>query len=816
MHRRLPLLLLVFVATPTAVGKEPSKPFFVNPTSWLVIGPVDGRARRPFNPDAVFERYLLDRRSGVPHEGDTIEGERGKPLAWKRVTADDKGTIGGGVAWAYTRVVTEKKRIVLARLLNGSRLYVNGTPSVGAIYGTGFQATPVVLEKGANDIFVRGVRGRFRLTLEPVPGPLFFAPRPLHLPDLVAGEPIDAIGGVWIVNAQTTPAKGLRLGVHKSDLIASAVLELDETIPPLGAVQVALPIRGPPGTTVPADAKHVDFVFRLEGAPTSRMLRLAVRRPHESILHTFVSRIDDSVQVYGVRRPVSGKEPVPKTGLILSLHGASVPPRAQADAYSSKPDFWIVCPTNRGRYGFDWQDWGRQDAYEVLADALERSGVDRRRVHLTGHSMGGHGTWHLAANDPDGFASIAPSAGWISFDTYGKRPKTTLSPLWHAADAASRTRRLIDNLVQLPTYIVHGTKDDNVPVDQAREMEKLLTVGGANLQVHYAKDKGHWWNGPAAKGADCVDWPGIFEMFRKHEIADAPLDLDFTTVDPGVDARHHWIEVQRPKTYGQPSRVEARTLKEARAVEIKTRNVKVLSVQHPLGYTLLAVDGKQITVPAGERVHLVMDAGLASWVPFEAPPAGYKTPTQSGPFKRAFDRGFVMVYGTKGNEAETRELLERARHDANAWIYRAAGQARVLTDEAYLGNPDRWRGRNVILYGNVDTNAAFGIIRKNKAAPHAARGTLRLAGRSWIGEDLCAMYIYPQADDPDGLVGVFADTGVAGTRLGLATIPFVSGAGYPDYVVFDAKVLRKGDVGVLAAGWFDAAWNVQKGGFLKK
>ena len=75
----------------------------------------------------------------------------------------------------------------------------------------------------------------------------------------------------------------------------------------------------------------------------------------------------------------------------------------QARAYAPKPDFWIVCPTNRGRFGFDWQDWGRLDAYEVLDDALKATGVDPRRVYLTGHSMGGHGTWHLAANDPGRF-----------------------------------------------------------------------------------------------------------------------------------------------------------------------------------------------------------------------------------------------------------------------------------------------------------------------------------------------------------------------------------------------------------------------------
>jgi S-formylglutathione hydrolase FrmB len=31
--------------------------------------------------------------------------------------------------------------------------------------------------------------------------------------------------------------------------------------------------------------------------------------------------------------------------------------------------------------------------------------------NLTGHSMGGHGTWHLGVHDAGRFAVIGPSAG---------------------------------------------------------------------------------------------------------------------------------------------------------------------------------------------------------------------------------------------------------------------------------------------------------------------------------------------------------------------------------------------------------------------
>src|SRR4029077_10978732 len=132
---------------------------------------------------------------------------------------------------------------------------------------------------------------------------------------------------------------------------------------------------------------------------------------------TFISRIDGSVQYYAVN-PASGPAGDARPALFLSLHGASVEAIGQADAYSPKSWGYLVAPTNRRPYGFDWEDWGRIDAIEVLTLAMNRFHTDSSRTYLTGHSMGGHGTWQVGVTFPDHFAAIAPSAGWISFASY--------------------------------------------------------------------------------------------------------------------------------------------------------------------------------------------------------------------------------------------------------------------------------------------------------------------------------------------------------------------------------------------------------------
>src|SRR5207249_1249684 len=79
--------------------------------------------------------------------------------------------------------------------------------------------------------------------------------------------------------------------------------------------------------------------------------------------------------------------------------------QGQADAYASKPWGHLVAPTNRRPFGFDWEDWGRLDALEVLDHAQQLLQTDPQRTYLTGHSMGGHGAWQVGATYPDRFAA---------------------------------------------------------------------------------------------------------------------------------------------------------------------------------------------------------------------------------------------------------------------------------------------------------------------------------------------------------------------------------------------------------------------------
>ncbi|MEZ5463177.1 malectin domain-containing carbohydrate-binding protein [Dokdonella sp.] len=87
------------------------------------------------------------------------------------------------------------------------------------------------------------------------------------------------------------------------------------------------------------------------------------------------------------------------------------------------------CPTNSSCWG---QAQSLQRLNAMLDQIAAEFSIDADRVHVTGLSMGGHGTWSLVQNRPDRFASAVPMSG------YGGGSATAMSgiPFWyfHAAN----------------------------------------------------------------------------------------------------------------------------------------------------------------------------------------------------------------------------------------------------------------------------------------------------------------------------------------------------------------------------------------------
>jgi hypothetical protein len=431
--------------------------------------------------------------------------------------------------------------------------------------------------------------------------------------------------------------------------------------------------------------------------------------------------------------------------------------------------------------------------------------------------MGGHGTWHLGVTYPDKFAAIGPSAGWISMVSYAGVPRAehpdAIVDLFQRAASAGDTLALVKNLSSVGVYVLHGDADDNVPVDQAREMRKVLGEFHADWAYHERVGAGHWW------GNLCVDWPEMFEFFSQRSLPDKGkvTHVKFATVSPGVSAECQWAVIESQQKAYKLSSIDLTHDPQKRSFAGKTENVACLGldVQHlkPGAPIHIELDGqKLVDVPwPGEAATVWLNRSGDKWTVGAKPSADAKSPSRCGPFRDAFRNEMVFVIGTKGSAEENAWALHKARYDAENFWYRGNGFIQIATDANF--DPAKVPDRNVVLYGNADTNAAWSALLGNGPV-QVKSGSVLIGGRETKGDDFGCVFVRPRPGSDVASVGVVSGTGVKGMRLTDRLPFFVSGVGYPDCVLFGPEALTKGVAGVKAAGFFGNDWSVERGEFV--
>ena len=115
--------------------------------------------------------------------------------------------------------------------------------------------------------------------------------------------------------------------------------------------------------------------------------------------------------------------------------------------------------------------------------------IDGRRIYLMGNSMGGEGTWHLAARHPHVWAAVVPAAGAIDPPKY---PYQALG--------------------RLPVLAVHGDKDPIISYVASREMIERLQRAKGNGRLLTVADGGH--------DAIYKVLPDVFDFFSRHRRRD--------------------------------------------------------------------------------------------------------------------------------------------------------------------------------------------------------------------------------------------------------------------------------------------------------
>ena len=811
----------------TAQDKSPSVPGEIVLRRGVAVGGVSRGGRVPFAEDAVLNR-LVRFAWQPPEPGDVVTLPDSSTRSWEALTANEEGWFTGRAltgGYLYAAVESPEERTCLLEAAGDTMVYINGEPRAGDPYSYGYLRLPVRLRRGTNHFLFACSRGRLRARLLPVAAPALWNTDDSTLPDLRAGQPPGPLwAAVPLINTTDRTLSGLKV---RAAVAGGKEVETDlPPVPPMTVRKVGFRVE-PPATLTSGTAA---LTLRLDGSDAQipaaeASVNLRVRGRDETYKETFVSDIDGSVQYFAVN---PARKPSPRNALILSLHGASVEAIGQADAYSGKDWATLVAPTNRRPFGFDWEDWGRLDALEVLALARKQFAHDPARTFLTGHSMGGHGTWSLGSLFPDRFAVIGPSAGWISFATYagGRRaespadaPPDPVGLLVNRAANQHDTLAWSENLLQERVYILHGDADDNVPVTEARRMrERLAEMKHPRVEWHEEKGAGHWWDDGKTPGAECVDWRPLFARFESERLnRDAWDEVNFTTVNPAVSGENRWARIEQQEKALLPSVIRLTWKPGDGTVTGTTGNVAALTIVRsrlPGGgaseVRSVVLDGQTVEIAPRRRGSdaTLRRTAAGKWEYAGGIPFAHKSPARGGPFKQAFQNRFVLVYGTAGTAEENLWSYARARFDAETFLYRGNGSPELIADREY--DVRAMGDRSVILYGNADTNRLWDPLLGDGPI-RVERGKVRVGGREVAGEDLACLFLRPKPGSATASVGVVAGTGGRGFRLTERLPYFTSGAAFPDWVVADSTVLADARRGVVAAGYFGNDWELTSG-----
>jgi poly(3-hydroxybutyrate) depolymerase len=766
-----------------------------------------------FRIDAV-EEAMARGEWAPPSAGETLP-TGGTNHTWQAVTAPSDGVFTNGElegGYFYRKVVAPEERVAVLSAAGQDMAFVNGEPRPGDPYFNGILQLPVLLRRGTNDFLFRVSRGRFAAKLTEPPKPVWFSAKDATLPDIVQGENEAQWASAVIVNCTTNYLRDLKL---RAEVDGHGAMNSElGSIPPLSVRKETFRFK----------PRWSDRTNRLElslkltqGGQTldTASLWLGLRRADEEHSETYLSEVDGSAQYYAVTpaQPLPGES---ARALFLSLHGAGVEASGQASSYQAKTWGTVVAPTNRRYYGFDWEDWGERDAMDVLNLATKKFQIDPHEVYLTGHSMGGHGTWHVGATYPDRFAAIAPSAGWISFASYANREDTTnaaksgaMEELLERAANAGDTLGLASNYLHLGVYILHGDNDETVPVSEARTMRDRLSEFHKDFLYHEQAGAGHWW------GSQCVDWPPLFDFFARHRLPsdNEVCDINFTTMNPGVSASSHWISIEAQQHALEKSTVRAHYDPARKGFEIVTDNVAKMVVRlTTIARALEAnvtLDGQVFEHARGETLWFQRDGNR--WMTSVDPSATNKGPRRYGPLKAAIGHRMEFVYGTKGTPEENAWAAAKARFDAETWWYRGNGSVDVVPDEEF--DAKREPNRGILLYGNADNNAAWAALLADSPV-QVRRGAVEIGTRVLRGDDLACLFCRPRPGSDEACVVAISSTGVAGARAINGASYLTAGTAYPDCTVFGAETLSKGTEGVRAAGFFGMDWGVASGDFV--
>jgi len=192
--------------------------------------------------------------------------------------------------------------------------------------------------------------------------------------------------------------------------------------------------------------------------------------------------------------------------LVIWLHGSGQSGSDNESQLGGAPKIWTTeeslgkqpcfllapqCPSA----DIGWKNQVADNLLALIADLTEHLPIDADRLYLTGSSMGGFGTFSIAAKYPGVFAACVPLCG--------------------GGDVKNA-----EILKNTPFWVFHGDKDDMVPVERSRAIvEAVKQAGGERMKYTELAGAGHGITGLVYPRADLHEW-----LFQQKKSPPSPTN----------------------------------------------------------------------------------------------------------------------------------------------------------------------------------------------------------------------------------------------------------------------------------------------------
>jgi dienelactone hydrolase len=539
------------------------------------------------------------------------------------------------------------------------------------------------------------------------------------------------------------------------------------------------------------------------------------------VVRGYVSRIDGSVQPFGLVVPASYRPGTPyRHRLDIWLHGRGetlselnfIDGRQKSPGEFTPPHAFVLHPY--GRYCNANKFAGEVDVLEALARVRRLYSVDEDRIVMRGFSMGGAGCWQFAVHYADRWAAAAPGAGFAETAEFLKLfQQETVTPtayecrLWHLYDCTDYA----GNLFNCPVVAYSGEIDRQKQAADA--MARALAAEGITLAHVIGPKTAHAYH-PDAKE----------EINRRIDaIADRgrdplPRRVRLTTYTLRYP-RMFWLALEGLGHHWERARAEAELFPYRNEVVVRTENVTALTLSMPSGRCPLDVtrrprvrlDGQEVEAAPvlsdrSWKAHFRREADRWAAVESLEGDGLRKRPGLQGPIDDAFMDSFLMVRptGKPLNERVGAWAAAEQAHAVEHWRRQFRGEARVKDDSAVT--PEDVAAHNLVLWGDPSSNRVLAQVAGRLPVRWDAQG-VHVGGRTFDPADHVTVLIYPNPLNPKRYV-------VLNSGFTFREYDYLNNARQvpklPDFAVLDVRTppSARAPGKVVTAGFFDEDWRL--------